>query len=286
MARRTLRCLLFLLTAALLACTASAATAANLVPRGGSLLACYPGNNDDLSSLGCPCQSNNECVTTCSGSTFTCGNITGAAVCSAGNTVNASVNGCACTNDTECVGNCNQTTHTCGGVTDAQVCSIGNGVDASANGCPCSNNNECQGVCVGSTNTCGGVVGAVDNNLPALAAESSALRVNPGSPVFDTATLTGGNRARGSVVFNLYPPTAADCTGATVHSFTAPVSGNNAYVSTMFMTAQTGWYRWVARYTGDAYNLGVTSLCGDGRQTVFIGPELIFHNGFEAPPPQ
>jgi hypothetical protein len=286
MVRRTLRCLSIFLTVVLLACVAGTAAAAGLVPRGGSLLACYPGNNDDLSSPGCPCQSNNECVTTCSGSTFTCGNVTGAAVCAAGNAVNASVNGCACTNDNECTGNCNQTTHTCGGVTNAQVCSIGNGVDASANGCPCSNNNECQGVCVSSTNTCGGVVGAVDNNLPAISAESSATRVNPGSPVFDTATLTGSNRARGSIVFNLHAPTAADCTGAAVHSFTAPASGNAAYPSTAFMSAQTGWYRWVARYTGDAYNLGVASLCGDSRQTVFIGPELIFRNGFEAPPPQ
>lgn len=215
---------------------------------------------------------------------LTCGNVTGAAVCSADNTVNASVNGCACTNDTECAGNCNQTTHTCGGVTNAQVCSIGNGVDACANGCPCSNNSECQGGCVGGTKYLRRPgrrgrqqpAGAI-RRIQRAARESGQSGVRHGH--------ARGRQPRAAASCSLNPPTAADCTGASVHSVTAPVSGNNAYPSTMFMTAQTGCYRWVARYTGHAYNLGVTGLRDDGRQTVFIGPRLIFRNGFETPPP-
>lgn len=252
----------------------------------GPLLACYPGNNLDLSSTGCPCASNNECITTCNGSTLTCGGVTGATLCSAGNGVNASANGCACSSDNECVGNCNQTTHTCGGVTNAPVCSIGNSIDASADGCPCSSNNQCQGVCVLSTNTCGGAVAQVNNTVPQLAAAASVSVVQLGAPVSDMATLAGGLHPAGSVTFRLYPPSAPDCSGAPVHTAQATVSGNGGYASSPFMTAQNGRYRWVARYNGDAYNQVVTTSCDDTAQHVYVGNELIFRNGFEAGPPQ
>ncbi|WP_166654171.1 hypothetical protein [Tahibacter aquaticus] len=264
------------------------APAAVIWAQGGALVACYPGNQEDLSSAGCPCASNNECRTTCSLQTGTCASVTGAAVCASGNTINASVNGCACSNDNECVGNCNQTTHTCGGVTNAPVCSIGNGVKASTNGCPCASSNECQGSCVASTDTCGGVVGAVDDNQPAIAGTAASAVIALGTAMTDTATLSSGILAPdGSIGFELYGPSQATCIGAPVFTASANVAGNGNYVSAAFMPIQPGYYRWVARYSGDAYNLTAATTCSDASQRVLVQVlDRIFFNGFELPPPQ
>jgi len=171
-------------------------------------------------------------------------------------------------------------------VTNAQVCSIGNTIKASADGCPCSDNNQCQGLCILSTDTCDGVVAQVNNTEPQLSAAASASVVQLGAPISDTATLSAGLHPAGSVTFRLYPPTSPDCSGSPVHTAQAQVNGNGAYASSPFMTAQSGRYRWVARYNGDAYNQIAVSGCDDTAQHVFVGNELIFRNGFETPPPQ
>lgn len=260
---------------------------ATLIWEGASLVVCYPGNQADLSSAGCPCTSNNECRQTCSGSTFTCQNVTGAAVCASGNSANQSVNGCACSNDNECVGNCNQTTHTCGGVTNGQVCSVGNTVKASANGCPCSSSNECQSSCSPTTDTCGGVIGAVDQNQPAIAGTASATQVAPNQVVFDTAQLSNGVMSPdGTIGFELYGPATPDCMGAPLFTASVNVANNGGYVSGNFMPSVIGTYRWVARYRGDAYNLAASTPCNSAPQSFLVFVDLIFRNGFELPPPQ
>lgn len=265
----------------------TAPSPAALIWEGANLAVCYPGNQDDLSSGGCPCESNNECRATCVLQTHTCAAPTGAAICSTGNAVNASADGCACSNDNECAGNCNQTTHTCGGVTNAPVCSIGNTVDASANGCPCTSNNECQGVCTSSTDTCGGVVGAVEQNQPGIVGVASVPQATLGTAISDTAQLSAGVLTPdGTVAFELYGPTQPTCVGAPVFTVSANVAGNGGYASTSFVPTQVGTYRWIARYRGDAYNLTAATACDDPRQTVQIYVDLIFRNGFEAPPPQ
>jgi hypothetical protein len=265
----------------------AAPSPAAFIWEGASLAACYPGNQDDLSSGGCPCASNNECRATCVLQTGTCAGATGAAICSTGNAINASADGCACTSDNECAGNCNQTTHTCGGVTNGLVCSIGNSVDASANGCPCVANNECQGVCTSITDTCGGVAGAVEQNQPGLTGIASVPQAQLGASISDSAQLANGVLSPdGTIAFELYGPAQPTCDGAPVFSMSVNVAGNGGYASTSFVPTQVGTYRWVARYRGDAYNLTAATPCDDARQTVLIFVDLIFRNGFEAPPPQ
>lgn len=277
---RRVFCALLLLLSALPA-------SATLIWEGANLVVCYPGNQDDLSSAGCPCTSNNDCRLTCSGTTLTCQGVTGAAVCATGNSINASVDGCACTNDNECVGNCNQTTHTCGGVTNGQVCSINNSVKASANGCPCTSSNECQSLCILATDTCGGVVGAVEENQPGITGAASPPQAELGSSIFDTAQLSAGVLVPdGTIAFELYGPGQLTCVGAPVFTTATNVAGNGGYASASFAPAQVGPYRWVARYRGDAYNLPASTVCDDARQSVLIYVDLIFRNGFEGEPPQ
>jgi hypothetical protein len=261
------------------------ASATLIWAQGGSLYVCYPGNQEDLSSNGCPCVNNNDCRGTCVSQTFTCGGVTGVPVCSTGNTVDASVDGCPCTADNECTGNCNQGTHTCGGVVNAQVCSIGNTIKAGANGCPCTGNNECQGNCVQATDTCGGVVGAVDDNQPGILGVAAGPQIELGNATSDLATLSDGILTPdGTVVFELYGPSQPTCTGAAVHVSSAAVAGNGVYASAAFVPTQPGTYRWVARYRGDAYNLTVGTACNDPRQTVLVFVDHIFADSFDQQP--
>ncbi len=49
------------------------------------------------------------------------------------------------------------------------------------------------------------------------------------------------------------------------------MTGNGDYRSTEFVAAQPGTYRWVATYSGDAYNTGAgPTACGDSAETAAL----------------
>jgi len=102
--------------------------------------------------------------------------------------------------------------------------------------------------------------------LSTQTAASAAL----GSPIHDTATLSGGLNPTGSITFRLYGPNDAGCTAAAIFSSTVPVSGNGNYVSGTFAPALPGVYRWIAAYSGDAANAASTTACNDANETVTI----------------
>lgn len=267
---------------------AGAAGANRLVIGGTPLLVCYPGNTSDRSSNGCVCAGDNECIGTCSATTHTCGGVTGALACSApNNTFDASANGCPCINNNTCQGVCVGATQLCAGNgASGPICVPGNTQDISATGCPCQADNECDGACSTFTKTCGGVVGRVDDVQPTLSATATPLFAAIGAQVSNTATLTGGLRPTGTVRLNLYPPSDPSCSGSPVSTVNRNVSANGAFNSNAFVVTTNGGYRWRAVYSGDAYNLDVSPSCGGPRQTVVVGTELIFRNGFEPPAPQ
>ena len=147
-----------------------------------------------------------------------------------------------------------------------------NGVpDASDNG---TNPNECF------------IVNPVQ---PALATSAGAGPVLLGSPVSDTATLSGaasqpgspvingplGPAAGGSITFTLYGPdnctTVATGTGSNPQ--TVGVSGNGTYGPVSFTPNHVGTYHWVASYSGNSPNTLATdhnTACNDTGEDVVV----------------
>lgn len=70
-------------------------------------LTCVPGNNNDLSDDGCPCNTNEECQGVCpvTSPRFCLGANTGP-FCAPGNSLDLSQDCCPCTSNNECIGVC------------------------------------------------------------------------------------------------------------------------------------------------------------------------------------
>lgn len=98
--------------------------------------------------------------------------------------------------------------------------------------------------------------------------------VNLGSPVTDTANLTGtankpgttsgspdainpttpGGKASGTITFKLYGPSDSGCGTLRFTSDPVPVSGDGTYGPVSFTPTAPGNYHWVASYSGDLPN--------------------------------
>jgi hypothetical protein len=90
--------------------------------------------------------------------------------------------------------------------------------------------------------------------------------------VGDTATVTGGYLPTGTVVFNLYGPSAtADCTGTPVATDSVPLSGGTATASVPTPTTP-GTYYWVATLPEGTHNLAATHECGAPGETLVVNP--------------
>jgi hypothetical protein len=93
----------------------------------------------------------------------------------------------------------------------------------------------------------------------------SAISTAPNLIPNDDATLSGlTDNAGGTVVFNLYDPSDATCSGTPAYTQTVNVSGNATYstTNTTFIAKANGTWRWQVTYSGDANNQGSTSQCG------------------------
>jgi uncharacterized repeat protein (TIGR01451 family) len=110
---------------------------------------------------------------------------------------------------------------------------------------------------------------AVVSAAPTLTTVASGPVVLGGS-ISDTATLSGGNAATGTIAFYAYGPDDATC--ATTPAFVSEVNvnGDGQYNSGAFTPASAGVYRWVASYTGDFDNKAVTTACGDPNESVTV----------------
>ncbi len=101
--------------------------------------------------------------------------------------------------------------------------------------------------------------------------------VTVGSPISDTATVTGGPAPAptptGTVVFTLFGPNNATCTGAPIFTSAAqPLAGGPPPTANSgpFTPTAPGSYRWIAAYSGDANYPGVTSSCNDANETSVV----------------
>jgi hypothetical protein len=94
--------------------------------------------------------------------------------------------------------------------------------------------------------------------------------VTLGGAINDTATLSGGTAPTGTITFNLYAPSDANCTAAPVFTSLVPVNGNGSYTSASFTSASIGTYRWIANYGGDSNNLPTTNVCNAPNESVVV----------------
>jgi hypothetical protein len=115
---------------------------------------------------------------------------------------------------------------------------------------------------------------------PSIATTASSGGTVPVA-VSDSATVSGGDSPTGTVVFTLYPDLAS-CSAGTGAVFTssAQTLSGGAASSGSFTLTTAGTFQWVAKYSGDTNNVGISSKCGDEPVTSSTGGVL----GITTPP--
>ncbi len=119
------------------------------------------------------------------------------------------------------------------------------------------------------------LVGAVLFSAPAMAADPQLTHQASGSgfpipaPVFDFATLAGGDNPTGTITFTAFGPDDPTCAGGAVFTSTKTVTGNGNYQSDNFNPNEAGLYRFIAAYSGDPNNTAVSTVCSDPAGEVF-----------------
>jgi hypothetical protein len=111
----------------------------------------------------------------------------------------------------------------------------------------------------------------VSKATPGLA--TTAANGTAGSPISDSATVSGGFAPTGSIVFKTFGPNDATCALAPAFEATILVSGNGIYGSGNFTPALVGSYRWTAAYSGDANNNAATSDCNAANETSTVAKD-------------
>ncbi len=95
--------------------------------------------------------------------------------------------------------------------------------------------------------------------------------VTIGSPISDTATLSGATSdAGGTIAFHLFSDN--QCTNEVTTGLSpVAVSGNGDYNSGNFTPTAVGTYYWTASYSGDANNAATSTACGDPGESSVVG---------------
>jgi hypothetical protein len=94
-----------------------------------------------------------------------------------------------------------------------------------------------------------------------------------GGQITDTATLSGGVSATGTITFRLFGPGNDQCSGTPAFTSTSPVTANGNVTSASFTPTAAGTYHWVAQYSGDANNAAAgPTACNDTNEDVVITP--------------
>jgi hypothetical protein len=86
--------------------------------------------------------------------------------------------------------------------------------------------------------------------------------------MFDTAHLSGGASATGTITAKLYGPNDPTCKEKPVFEDTSEVIGDGFYQSGEFAPTTAGTYRWVVDYSGDRDNDPAATKCGDEEETI------------------
>ena len=132
-----------------------------------------------------------------------------------------------------------------------------------------ANNNPVAGACGAANESV-----EVQKASPAVTTVASpAFGALIGASLSDTATLAGGFNPTGTIVFNVYGPNDATCSGAPVFtSALIPVNGNGNYLSGSFTPTVAGTYSFIASYSGDANNNPASDTCALPAETIRVAP--------------
>jgi hypothetical protein len=105
-------------------------------------------------------------------------------------------------------------------------------------------------------------------SLVSDSASGATITVPSGTPVNDTATLSGANAASatGTVTYTVYSDSS--CETAVADGGTASVNAGVVGQSDPVTLTNPGTYYWQASYSGDALNAASKSNCGDETETV------------------
>ena len=104
---------------------------------------------------------------------------------------------------------------------------------------------------------------------PSLTTAASAAIVFGGT-ISDTATLSGGFSATGTITFYAFGPDDTNCMAPAAFVSGTSVSGDNQYGSGPFQPLAAGTYRFVASYSGDDNNKAVATACSDPNESVVV----------------
>jgi ELWxxDGT repeat protein len=132
------------------------------------------------------------------------------------------------------------------------------GGDANNNGVSSTNGSEPE------------MVLAASSTISTLA--DGTIVIGSGSKLTDSATLAGSYNATGTITFTLYGPDGV----TVVDTETATVNGDGTYSTPNgYLPAATGTYQWVASYSGDSNNNGVSSTNGSEPEIVLAASPTI-----------
>ncbi len=107
------------------------------------------------------------------------------------------------------------------------------------------------------------------SNCPSALTTTATASANVGDPISDTAHLTVGAGAGGTITFHLW--SNATCTTEVNTGLTpVTVNGPGDYNSGNYLTTAAGTFYWTAVYSGDASNDGSSTSCGDSGETSVV----------------
>jgi len=118
------------------------------------------------------------------------------------------------------------------------------------------------------------VYGPPPKATPALS-QSVSEDVLLGGKVHDEATLAGGEGPTGTVEFELFGPSDAECKATPVFTSEVLVSEAGSYESVGYEPAEAGTYHWVVSYSGDVGNEAAQTTCGEtGGSITVTNPDV------------
>jgi hypothetical protein len=131
-----------------------------------------------------------------------------------------------------------------------------------------ANNNAVSGACAEVAETV-----SVVKASPTIATLAS-LSVRLGGSISDSATVAGlvNPVAGATVTFNLYSPRDSTCVGAPVFTSVVALSAAGTAASASYTPTETGIFRWIATYNGDANNTAVSGTCTEVTEAVNVSP--------------
>jgi uncharacterized repeat protein (TIGR01451 family) len=110
---------------------------------------------------------------------------------------------------------------------------------------------------------------AVAKASPAIKTKASdSIVVDGQTQISDTATLSGGFNAQGTIAFALFSNN--DCAGEPLFTSTATVDGNGNYASGGYTPTAAGTYYWAAHYSGDGNNAEASESCNAEGESVAV----------------